>query len=97
MTMPYEQAIDDRKTLMPVLSQQRLAASQQHTRCASCAQPVPVNDRAVVVVHNEPRVFHVACCDTGPIRLQLEAMTSRAHDRHRAAQAKIDAAQREVV
>ena len=32
MTMPYEQAIDDRKTLMPVLSQQRLAASQQHTR-----------------------------------------------------------------
>ena len=93
----YEISVDGRAQVMRPESRRRLAEATTRTLCTDCGRAVPATDRAVVVVDGQPRVFHLRCADTGVIRLQLEARTSRAYARHAAAQARIDAARREVV
>ena len=78
-TPTYEHAVQktirDSFGLSP-RSRQRLEDAFARTCCAGCGRRVPIRNRVVVWVNEEPRVFHSGCQDDGPVRVQFEALVA---------------------
>ena len=94
----YEISVDGRAQVMRPMSRRALVKAIARTRCAECGRVVSANDRVVVRVFDECRVFHELCSESGPAVLEAAVARRPVTDaRHRALQAQVDAAKREVI